>query len=543
MLSVRKGTTKRCCYGVCKSDTRYNSFKGNTYYFINFPKPCLEYRKKIIKSSSKLHIKACAKCAKCELWVKKCGRSDRGFRSIDDVTKDTYICSLHFHGESGPTEKNPDPLSYQEFQQIDKSIDKVVKVRTSLFEKYKRAAMEGENESEKTKINNISTVAQKSTAHEEIFNVPDDTACFIQQILPDQSAEMRILEEETNCEGTNKFTTIEIQTDSIKMRNKSVQVKLQKNSAVEKFVNAIRIDEKKCIFYTSLNFEQILALHRFLSPACDNLEYWGNRETKNKSCENSNKYKLTSMQQLILVLLRLRMGYLIEDLAYKFDVSTGFVSKICTTWIYFLHNEFTTQLKPFMFPSRKTIAETLPKIFRSIKNIRVIVDCAEFFCQSPTNFEHQGNLYSSYKAHTTFKVLIGCTPNGCISFVSDVFEGSISDPEIFKRSKIADLLQPGDVVLADRGFTVHDIVEAKQAHLNIPPFLNGRDRLTPQEEMLTKKIAKQRIYVEHVIGRIKKFRLLQTVLPLNMRTLMSQIIFVCACLVNFQTPLVFDEQE
>ncbi|XP_046484915.1 uncharacterized protein [Neodiprion pinetum] len=543
MLSVRKGTTKRCCYGVCKSDTRYNSFKGNTYYFINFPKPCLEYRKKIIKSSSKLHIKPCAKCAKCELWVKKCGRSDRGFRSIDDVTKDTYICSLHFHGESGPTEKNPDPLSYQEFQQIDKSIDKVVKVRTSLFEKYKRAAMEGENESEKTKINNISTVAQKSTAHEKIFNVPDDTACFIQQILPDQSAEMRILEEETNCEGTNKFTTIEIQTDSIKMRNKSVQVKLQKNSAVEKFVNAIRIDEKKCIFYTSLNFEQILALHRFLSPACDNLEYWGNRETKNKSCENSNKYKLTSMQQLILVLLRLRMGYLIEDLAYKFDVSTGFVSKICTTWIYFLHNEFTTQLKPFMFPSRKTIAETLPKIFRSIKNIRVIVDCAEFFCQSPTNFEHQGNLYSSYKAHTTFKVLIGCTPNGCISFVSDVFEGSISDPEIFKRSKIADLLQPGDVVLADRGFTVHDIVEAKQAHLNIPPFLNGRDRLTPQEEMLTKKIAKQRIYVEHVIGRIKKFRLLQTVLPLNMRTLMSQIIFVCACLVNFQTPLVFDEQE
>lgn len=125
MLSVRKGTTKRCCYGVCKSDTRYKSFKTNTFYFINFPKPCLEYRKKIIKSSSKLHIKACAKCAKCELWVKKCGRSDRGFRSIDDVTKDTYICSLHFLGESGPTEQNPDPLSYEEFKKIDKSINKV----------------------------------------------------------------------------------------------------------------------------------------------------------------------------------------------------------------------------------------------------------------------------------------------------------------------------------------------------------------------------------------------------------------------------------
>ena len=139
--------------------------------------------------------------------------------------------------------------------------------------------------------------------------------------------------------------------------------------------------------------------------------------------------------------------------------------------------------------------------------------------------------------------MVDCTPNGCVSFVSDAYEGSISDPEIFKRSKIVNLLQPGDVVLADRGFTVHDLVEAKQAHLNIPPFLNGRDRLTAQEEMLTKKIAKQRIYVEHVIGRIKNFRLLSTVLPLNMRTIMSQIVFVCACLVNFQTPIVFDDSK
>lgn len=53
-------------------------------------------------------------------------------------------------------------------------------------------------------------------------------------------------------------------------------------------------------------------------------------------------------------------------------------------------------------------------------------------------------------------MLIGCTPNGCVSFVSDAFEGSISDPEIFKRSKILDLLQSGDVVRAYRGFTVHD---------------------------------------------------------------------------------------
>ena len=46
----------------------------------------------------------------------------------------------------------------------------------------------------------------------------------------------------------------------------------------------------------------------------------------------------------------------------------------------------------------------------------------------------------------------------------------------------------------------------EKASLNIPPFLNGRKCLMAQEEMETKRIAKQRIYIEHAIGRIKQFR-------------------------------------
>lgn len=60
------------------------------------------------------------------------------------------------------------------------------------------------------------------------------------------------------------------------------------------------------------------------------------------------------------------------------------------------------------------------------------------------------------------------------------------------------------------------------------------------QEMETKRIAKQRIYIEHVIGRIIQFRLLQKVLPLSLRSSMSQILLVCACLVNFQSPIIID---
>lgn len=110
--------------------------------------------------------------------------------------------------------------------------------------------------------------------HGEVYNVIDDNTCFVEQILPDQTSDMSMTLGDINREETRKHT-IEIQTDSIKMRNKIIQVKLQKNSAMEKFIISIRSDAKRCIFYTSLHFEQIQALHRFLSPACENLDYWG----------------------------------------------------------------------------------------------------------------------------------------------------------------------------------------------------------------------------------------------------------------------------
>ena len=37
------GTNKKCCFGNCRSDGRYKSYLECTYYFILFPKPCLEF--------------------------------------------------------------------------------------------------------------------------------------------------------------------------------------------------------------------------------------------------------------------------------------------------------------------------------------------------------------------------------------------------------------------------------------------------------------------------------------------------------------------
>lgn len=328
----------------------------------------------------------------------------------------------------------------------------------------------------------------------------------------------------------------ESQTFQVKMKHQTTQTKMA--TSIVNFMDSLKMNDKKCLFYTGLKHLQLIALFNFLSPACENLTFWTGKSKNTKN--NIDKRKLKPFEQLVLVLARLRAGLLVQDMSLRFEISTGLISKTVQTWIQFLNNEFCTHLKPLMFPSRKIISENLPKTFKSMKNIRALFDCTEFRCQSPSNFEHQGNLYSAYKAHTTFKVFVACTPNDSICFVSDVYEGSISDREIFIRSQFVEALEPGDLVIGDRGFTVHDIVEQKRAHLNIPPFLNGRSCLSQQEECETKRIAKQRIYIEHAIGRMKQFRILQRNLPLNMRGLINPLIFVCSCLANFQEPIVLD---
>ena len=79
--------------------------------------------------------------------------------------------------------------------------------------------------------------------------------------------------------------------------------------------------------------------------------------------------------------------------------------------------------------------------------------------------------------------------------------------DIFLQCGILSHLRPGDV-LVDRGFTIEDLLMARSVHLNISPFLLGRDKLIPQEKLLTSKRAKARIQLKKNNERIKKFRLI-----------------------------------
>ena len=54
----------------------------------------------------------------------------------------------------------------------------------------------------------------------------------------------------------------------------------------------------------------------------------------------------------------------------------------------------------------------------------------------------------------------------------------------------------------------------------------------------TKHIAEVRIHIEHLIGRIKCYHILDGSLPLSRHYLAEDIILTCACLTLFQSPII-----
>jgi hypothetical protein len=299
-------------------------------------------------------------------------------------------------------------------------------------------------------------------------------------------------------------------------------------------------NDKLMKFYTGLTHAQFNHLFNSLGNCVNSLVYWrgsGTIKSKRQCYSKGARTKLLPQDQLFLTLIRLRLALLHQDLAFRFGISLTTVSVIVSTWVQLLYKQLSV-LKLMMLPSREIMRKITPPCFKSFKNVKVIVDCFEIFTEMTSNFEEQGNLYSSYKHHCTFKVLIGIAPNGTIIFVSDAYEGAISDKEIFVQSQLAQRLIPGDMVMADRGFVIKDHLFDHGLSLNIPPFLMGRERLTPQEEMQAKRIARVRIHVERAIERVRKFKILSHLLPLSLKRLVSQIVFVVGCLVNYQEPLV-----
>lgn len=110
----------------------------------------------------------------------------------------------------------------------------------------------------------------------------------------------------------------------------------------------------------------------------------------------------------------------------------------------------------------------MPSGFKQMyPSTRVIADGTEFPIGASKNSKFHQATFSTHKNKTTLKVLVGATPGGLISYISPAYGGSVSDRAIVERYDLIKKCDPGDSIMADRGFIVQDLFASKKVSVTI----------------------------------------------------------------------------
>ena len=190
--------------------------------------------------------------------------------------------------------------------------------------------------------------------------------------------------------------------------------------------------------------------------------------------------------------------------------------------------------------STRSRRSNLPSVFikAGYKKCCVILDCAEVFIERPKSLINQACTWSEYKHHNTIKFLVGISPTGYITFLSDCYGGRASDRYIVKDSGFYDLLEREDMVMADRRFQIHEELLLRFCSLQVPPGARAKSQMTTDECKKTNDIANLRIHVERAINRIKFFQILKGVIPVTMLHHIDDIVLTCAALSNLKPKFI-----
>lgn len=318
----------------------------------------------------------------------------------------------------------------------------------------------------------------------------------------------------------------------------------EKETMHEKLLNS----DQKVQFYTGLpNLETFEALYESVEGKVQKMNYW--RGPKYVSVRKIRtplffrspkkfgpKRKLHIKDELLLVLMKLRLCLVHEDLADRFGVSIGTVSSVITTWVKVLCSALR---KLIYWPPSDYIRAQLPsRIIPLYPKLRAIIDCTEIFIERPRELFNQSHTWSDYKKNNTGKILVAITPRGSFSFVSESFGGRSTDKYIVHKSGFLELIEPYDQIMADNGFPIQAELMLRGAELVKPPSARGFDQALRANVMSTKRVANIRIHVERAIQRLKTFRVLSGTYPISMISILDEVIIICAALCNIENMLV-----
>ena len=262
---------------------------------------------------------------------------------------------------------------------------------------------------------------------------------------------------------------------------------MQKNTP---YFNRLSKNKSQFLKVTGLDIDRFNLLYKKVLPL------WKSADSKRKFRADrvykigcGAQYKLHLKDRLLMVLIYYRVYTTFDFLGFIFRLDKSSVSRAFSR-----------------------ISNILPKVFKvperrikmsSDEMIELFIDGTEQPINRPKNKGDQRNYYSGKKKKHTIKVQVTISKNKDgkrkIESISKSFEGKIHDKKIYDKSKI--ILPRRIKVYTDTGYlgTGHIMPKKKPKGKN----------LSPEDRKRNKEIASKRCVNEHVIGFIKRYRIVR----------------------------------
>jgi hypothetical protein len=479
-------------------------------------------------------------------WIKAVQRKEalpNGKVKNWQPTKNSRICSIHFIDgkKTIPTKNLGEAGKYSTVHKPRKPPAK----RTPVSHKGKDSFMEDESlvsqepvSSEKAS-HSLCAIANEHSYYKKCLcecHIACSTSCPCKCHCSDTCS---------CCKSVEEVRVLDSHLEELSVQVHEAEIDTSTLKTRMEIMSWIQTDERVKIYVGLKTRAQFDDLHKHcIKKGAATMRYWcggkrskpTTRDFKSTPKKSGPRRKLSTEEELLMTLMKLRLSLINEVLGDMFGVSDTTVSQVFNTWIKFL----STELSPIIYwPAKDAVFPYYPKSLpEKYRHLRCTIDCTECFIEKPRNLELQSLTWSDYKKHNTVKFLVAISPNGSICFLSKAWCGRASDRRITMESGFMELIEPGDLVLADRGFPILEDLAVRNAILAIPPPSSGIEQQERSQVHKTSSVANARIHVERSIGRIKQYTILTNVLPISLVPLIDDIAVVCAALSNLQDPLV-----
>ena len=101
------------------------------------------------------------------------------------------------------------------------------------------------------------------------------------------------------------------------------------------------------------------------------------------------------IDEFFITLVKIRLGILHQDIAYRTNIAESDVSTIFHKWLDIMYCELQQLIA---WPDRDKLYETLPRKFKKhFCHVITIIDCFELFIEKPCSFNPRSTTYSQYK--------------------------------------------------------------------------------------------------------------------------------------------------